>query len=100
LIPRVDVLVGLSLWNSTSGTIIIESALFILGIILYLDTTKAKDTLGKYAPWTIILFLWISYAANIFSPPPSDASPIAIIGMTQWLVIPWGYWIDRHRQTQ
>jgi hypothetical protein len=97
LIPGLHTVVGLGLWNSPVGTIIVESALFVLGIIFYLQTTKAKDKLGKILPWTIILFLAISYAANILSVPPSDPTPMAIVGLLQWLFIPWGYWIDQHR---
>jgi hypothetical protein len=97
LIPGVTPYVGLGLWNSPAGTIIVESAIFITGIIFYLQATKAKDTLGKILPWTIILFLTITYAASIVSAPPSDLAPLAIGGLIQWLYIPWGYWIDRHR---
>jgi len=29
--------------------------------------------------------------------PPQTETILAIGGLTQWLIVPWGYWIDRHR---
>jgi hypothetical protein len=97
LAPGLSTFVGLGLWNSTLATIILESALFLLGIFLYLRTTKAKDKIGVIALWTLIIFLVISYIANIISPPPPNADPVGWMALLMWLLIPWGYWIDRHR---
>ena len=41
--------VGLGLWNSLAGTIIVEVGMFIAGIALYLKATTPKDRTGKYA---------------------------------------------------
>jgi len=97
VIPGMTPYVGLGLWNSTAGTIFIESVLFIIGIIFYFQATRAKDTLGRILPWTLILFLAVTYATIILSSPSSDLTSFAIGGLIQWLYIPWGYWIDRHR---
>ena len=97
LAPGLSTFVGLGLWNSTLATIILESALFLLGIFLYLRTTKAKDKIGVIALWTLIIFLVISYIANIISPPPPNADLVGWMALLMWLFIPWGYWIDRHR---
>ena len=37
--PKVNYFVGLGLWNSTTGTIIVESLLFLTGIIFYIQST-------------------------------------------------------------
>jgi hypothetical protein len=98
LAPGSSTFVGLGLWNSTLATIIVESGLFLLGIILYLRTTKAKNKTGVIALWALILFLAISYGASIISPPPADAGPVGLVTLSMWLFIPWGYWIDRNRE--
>ena len=98
LAPGLTPLVGLGLWNSTLATIVIESALFFLGIFLYVHTTKAKNRTGVISLWALIIFLVISYLASIFGPPPPDVAPIGWLGLTMWLLIPWGYWIDRNRE--
>jgi len=97
LAPGLSTFVGLGLWNSTIATIIVESALFLLGIFFYLRTTKAKDKIGVVALWMLIILLGISYIANIVGPPPPDAAPVGWMALSMWLFIPWGYWIDRHR---
>jgi hypothetical protein len=45
-------------------------------------------------------FLLVIYAGNILGPPPPSVSAIAWIGQAQWLLVAWGYWIDRHRHAQ
>lgn len=98
LVPGLGVVAGFGLWHSTIATIIVETMLFITGIALYIHATRPKDGIGKYAPWTLIVFLSIVYIASIISPPPPNSHAIAFAGLLGWLFIPWAYWIDRHRQ--
>jgi hypothetical protein len=35
---------------------------------------------------------------NIASPPPTNVENFAWVGLAGWLFVPWGYWIDRHRE--
>jgi hypothetical protein len=100
LAPGSSTFVGLGLWNSTLATIFVESGLFFLGIILYLRATKAKNKTGSIALWALIIFLAISYGTSIMGPPPADAGPVGLVALSMWLFIPWGYWIDRNRETQ
>ena len=100
LAPGLQIYAGLGLWNSVAATILVESAIFILGVILYSSTTKALDRTGLYAFWAFVGFSTLIYIGNIMSrqqPPPETA--LAIGGLSQWLIVPWGYWIDRHRIT-
>jgi hypothetical protein len=89
--------VGLGLWNSFAGTMIVEGAMFIGAVALYARMTKAKDKTGNYAFWSLILFLVIIYFSNAFGPPPPDEKALTYVALTQWLFVPWLYWIDRHR---
>jgi hypothetical protein len=90
---------GLGLWNSVPATILVESALFMVGLILYLRTTTARDRVGRNAFWAFIAFTVLFYLGNIFSrqQPPSNVTVLAIAGLSQWLIVLWTYWIDRHR---
>ncbi|MCG3121306.1 MAG: hypothetical protein ALAOOOJD_04345 [bacterium] len=97
--PGQQTYVGLGLWNSVAATVIVESALFVLAIILYVRTTQARDRTGKYAFWSFVAFCVLIYVGNIMSreQPPSNVTALAIGGLAQWLMVPWAYWIDRHR---
>ena len=100
LIPGWNYFVGLGLWNSTIATIVVEAVLFFIGVFYYFKSTKSKNRLGIFLPWTLIIFLSISYISSILSPPPPDSGPVGWIALLQWLFVPWGYWIDRHRESR
>jgi len=88
---------GLGLWNSMIGTVVVEVGLFVLGLFLYVRTTKAKDKIGSIGFWSLAGFLGLMYAGNLAGPPPPDVSSIAIVGNAMWLLVLWAYWVDRHR---
>ena len=54
----------------------------------------------KFAPEVKLGTLFFLFIGNILSRAPVEGAAMAIGDFTQWLVIPWAYWIDRHRQTQ
>ncbi len=90
-------LLGLGLWNSFFGTIIIESAIFVAGVYFFISVTKAKNKIGIYSLWSLIIFFIIIYIANLFGPPPESIAAIKYVSLAQWLLIAWAYWIDRNR---
>jgi LexA-binding, inner membrane-associated putative hydrolase len=89
--------VGLGLWNSVAGTVIVEGAIFVLGVALYVRGTRARDRVGTWALWSLVGFLVVLYALNLMSPPPPNIDSFAWVGLAAWMFVPWGYWIDRHR---
>jgi hypothetical protein len=88
---------GLGLWNSILGTLIVEGSLFIGAVYIYTNATKSLDRTGNYAFWGMVTLLLISYIANILSPPPPTMTAVAYAGLAQWLFIALAFWIDRHR---
>jgi hypothetical protein len=88
---------GLGLWNSIPATVIVEMLLFAAGIALYRRATVARDRLGSVALWSLVVFLGLVYFASVFGPPPPDARTVGWSAMAMWLLVGWGYWVDRHR---
>jgi hypothetical protein len=37
------------------------------------------------------------YVASLFTPPPPSATAVAWSAQALWLVIIWGFWVDRNR---
>ena len=98
VIIGVDLKVGFGLWNSTAATVIAEGIVFFGGLFIYLKSTKAKNKTGIYALWGLVIFLIIIYITNLFGPPPDSTEAIGIVGNAQWLIILWGYWINKIRE--
>ena len=101
LAPGSDVKVGFGFWNSVAGTLIIEFALFALGVGLYLGGNRARDRQGEYALWALVIFLALAYASASFGPPPPSVSVMAWVTLLGGAItVAWAYWLDRHRETR
>ncbi|MFZ5623371.1 MAG: metal-dependent hydrolase [Gemmatimonadota bacterium] len=95
LAPTGAIRVGLGLWNSIPGTLIVEGALFVLGIWFYLRTTRPRDAVGRWAFWALMALSAVMWVP--FSPPPPNAKALTTLAYVGWLVPLWGAWFDRHR---
>lgn len=100
LYPGSSFMVGLGLWNSPLWTLIVEGAIFLAALLIYMRATRARDKTGFYSFWAFIVFLVAIYFENLFGPPPPSVEILAISGLGIWLLVAWGYWIDRHREAR
>ncbi len=89
---------GWELWNYPFWAIALEISLLIVGLEIYLLSTKALDKVGNAGLWAMVAFLVIMYLGSILSHPPANLAVIPWIGMAQWLLVAWGYWVDQHRK--
>ena len=97
LFPGSATVVGLNAWSSLPITLVIEGSLFALGVWLYARATSPNDAVGRWGFVALVVFLMAIYAGNLFGAPPPSAEAIAWVGQLQWLLVLWGYWIDKHR---
>jgi hypothetical protein len=98
IFPGLGIKVGFGLWNSLAATLFVEGFVFAAGLYLYLRTTKAKNKTGTFALWGLVVFLIAIYISNLLGPPPQSTEAIGIVGNAQWLIVLWGYWIDKNRE--
>ncbi len=89
--------VGLGLWNSVAGTVVVEAILFAAGIYLYLRVTRATDRIGSIGFWSLIAVLLFIYVGNITGPPPPSAAIVPVLALAALLFPLWAWWVDRHR---
>ncbi len=97
--PGSDVMVGGGLWNSVPATIVLELGLFALGLGIYLRSTRARDRIGRYALGVMAALLVLVFLSAFFGSQPPNEQTLAVMALTLWLFVPWGYWVDRHRVT-
>jgi ABC-type Fe3+ transport system permease subunit len=83
--------VGLGLYNSVPVALITEFGLFIAGIAIYLSTTRARDRVGRWSFWLLILFVFLMMVPGIV-PDLALLPTFATV-----LLLPLGNWVDRHR---
>lgn len=98
LYPGDSPLLGMGLWQSVPGTLVVELALFGGAAWVYLRSTRALDATGRWATAGLVTFLLALYLANVFGPPPPGVEAIAWAGHAQWLLVAWAYWADTHRE--
>jgi len=97
LVPFGGPVVGLGLWYSLPATVVVEGLMFAVGVYLYKTNTEPVDKIGSGALVAFVITLIVIYGVNLFGPPPPDERMIAYLGHAQWLLVGWGYWLDRHR---
>ena len=97
LFPGSATLAGLNAWSSLPLTLAIELPLFALGLWLYVRTTSPGDAIGRWGLAGLVVFLLVIYLGSVFGAPPPGTRAIAWAGQLQWLLVLWGYWIDKHR---
>lgn len=76
-----------------------EVPMLVIGVWLYLRSTRALDATGRFGLAGLVAFLALVHATNMASPPPPDVDAIAWVGQAQWLLVLWAWGIDRHRQS-
>ncbi len=89
---------GLGLWNSVPATIAVEVAMLAVGVFLYTRVTVPRDRTGMVSLWLLVGFLLAINVANLLGPPPPSDMAVAWAAQAVWLLVAWGYWIDRHRR--
>ena len=88
---------GLGLWNSLAGTMAVEGAIFAAAAFAYVKATESSDRIGTYGFGGLLAFLVLIWIGNIFGEPPPSDTVVAVAANALWLVVAWGYWVDRHR---
>ena len=89
---------GMGLWNSLAGSLTLELAIFILGILIFLASSSARDRIGTIGFWVLVAFLAASYFAATFGPLPPSTTAVASTALIGWLIFAFAGWIDRHRR--
>ena len=90
--------VGMGLWNSVPGTLLVEGTLFVAGIAVYCRRFPPKDGVGRWALVALVAFTGLIWVSGPWSPPPPNSSMVGMVGLAMWIFPLWAAWIERHRR--
>ena len=89
---------GLGLWNSVPATMVVEGIMFAAGLWIYVQSTRARDRIGRWGFAALIALLVVVYGANATaSPPPSVNAIIIGAAIGAAIMTVWSWWVDAHR---
>ena len=89
---------GLGLWNWPAATIVIESAMLLIGVFIYIRATRPLRRRGTIGLVALVVFLFAAFALSIVSPPPPSEQALAWGAMLGWVLIAFPWWVDRNRE--
>jgi len=90
---------GLGLWNNAIATYLVEAALLLGALWLYLRSTTATSKGGKYGMTVFVVLMILMNLPNIFGPLTDDSKVVmAISALTAYfLFAAIAFWLDRKR---
>jgi membrane-bound metal-dependent hydrolase YbcI (DUF457 family) len=90
---------GLGLWNSAIATYLVEAALLLGALWLYLKSTTANNNAGKYGMTVFVVLLILMNIANIFGPLTDDSKVVMAVSALAAYVLfaAVAFWLDKKR---
>lgn len=99
LAPGANVYLGLGLFNSRLGMLIVEGGLWLAGIVIYERATRSRGRAGIWAFYVVVAMLtWLWIGSLNGAPPPVPVTTVGKIDVVViGILIGWAYWVDHLR---
>jgi hypothetical protein len=90
---------GLGLWNSAIATYVVEAALLLGALWLYLKSTTATSKGGKYGMTVFVVLMILMNISNIFGPLTTDSKVVMATSAlaAYFLFAAVAFWLDKKR---
>jgi hypothetical protein len=86
---------GLSLWDSIPWTLVVEGAMWIAGIAMYLRMPGRWTIVAKIWFWSFVVVCTVMWASGPWGPLPPSEKALGWFGLIGWLIVPWSAAADR-----
>jgi len=101
LAPGLHTYLGLGLYNSRIGVLIVEGLLWAVGIIAYSRATELKNRAGLFGFWLVVALLTLLWIGTLNGSPPSNLPAAGTSSLIFFAcVVAWAYWMDRVRSVK
>ena len=90
---------GFGLWNNAIAVYVLEAALLLGALWIYLRSTSASTATGKYGMAVFVVFLLLVNILNIFGPLQDDSKvALAVSALAAYfLFAAVAFWLDKKR---
>ena len=86
---------GFGLWNSIALTLLVEGAIWVGGIVIYLRAKASRGERPGWPFWSLIGLCTVMWITSPFQPPPPTVRALGWFALVGWIVVPWAAWADR-----
>jgi hypothetical protein len=100
LYPGESPMLGLGLWYSVAGTIVVELLMLGAGVWIYTAATRTRDRIGTYGLWSFVALMLTLYVSMLLGPPAPDSNAFAWVGLSFSLFFFYAAWFDHHREVK
>ncbi|MFX1607045.1 MAG: hypothetical protein ACFFDD_14220, partial [Promethearchaeota archaeon] len=98
LVPGLDIMIGLGLWNSIIGTVVVELAVLLAGCLIYfISTPSGTSSLGKYGMYAFIIVLVTITILTPFMTYPDVLTLIITAELMYAVFAMAAWWLDGKR---
>jgi len=88
---------GLGLWYSIPLTLVIEGAMWLAGIWIFLRTAPPRTSGARLAFWSFVVICTLMWATGPWGPLPPSERALGYFALIGWLIVPWAAAADRRR---
>lgn len=91
--------VGLGLWNFPGPAFALEIGSVLIGLLIYLSSSKPRDAVGRFGPWVFLFVMIGLQSAVFFGRPPETPNQAAVTAFVLYFALAGAAaWLDRHRE--
>lgn len=88
--------VGLGLWRSFAGSLLLELALLFGGVAIYVLRKSARHPIWPGRLAMLVVLLLVAYGASLFGPPPGSAGAVAVAALIGYPIFAGiAAWVDQ-----
>lgn len=95
ILPFAGPRLGLALWNSIPGTLVVEGLLWVSCIALYLRGRVFRGWGSRLGFWSLVVITTVMWASGPWTPPPPSVRALGWFALIGWIVVPWAALADR-----